>query len=225
MSTVNFDTIHRIDWNCLKPRRAGVIPYVRNGGAYNFALGIDMQTGELTDFGGCVEYIHEKHALNGALREFNEESHGVFNDRFVNNLGDCRIAYSEGMAIVFIEVDVDMDDLSSRFLVARDQSAEVEISSIVWLNMLEFYQLFSNGEVALHGQNYRGYKLLVDMLQGLYETDSNFVNHLTGPSLLGPSFSGHPGLAGPVHEGPSTVAPGHLKQIGADEIMSGDGAE
>jgi hypothetical protein len=176
--TVEFNRVARVDWTRLKPRRAGVIPYIRCDNNYKFCLGVDSQSGELTDFGGCVEYVRERSAVNGALREFHEETYDIFQKSIISNVHECRTVYSDGMMIMFMEIKVNIEDSLKDFIVAKDKCSDEEISSIVWLNMIEFYELFSFGETSINKQHYTGYKLLVNLLQSLYETEPDFVDRL-----------------------------------------------
>lgn len=58
---------------------AGVIPQVWDGFQWLYGLGKDVKTGNLSDFGGGVE-SKDLNIIDGAFREFDEESMGVFGD-------------------------------------------------------------------------------------------------------------------------------------------------
>lgn len=57
---------------------AGVLPYTIQSGSVFFLLGKDARDGLLSDYGGKCEAEDKGIPLNTAIREFNEESLGMF---------------------------------------------------------------------------------------------------------------------------------------------------
>lgn len=70
-------------------KRSGVIVYAVKDGRLHFLLGVDKRTREYTDFGGGCK--NNETLLQGAWREFQEESCGVFS-MFSQNCLDTSIA-------------------------------------------------------------------------------------------------------------------------------------
>ena len=70
--------VSNVNLSRIRPRRAGVIIYTVSNGRLYFAMGLDSNTHDLTDFGGTVEYETDENAVKGALREFSEETLGIF---------------------------------------------------------------------------------------------------------------------------------------------------
>lgn len=58
---------------------AGVLPKIWDGYQWLYGVGRDVRSGDYTDFGGGVEK-KDANIVEGAFREFDEESLGVFGD-------------------------------------------------------------------------------------------------------------------------------------------------
>jgi hypothetical protein len=75
--------LRQVDLFKSKQLRAGVIAYIEVPGPVRpqlyFCLGLDQRTGDITDFGGGVTK-KDSTALHAALREFHEETLGIFID-------------------------------------------------------------------------------------------------------------------------------------------------
>jgi hypothetical protein len=119
------------------PPRAGAIPYILRQGEIYFALGLDTQYSELTDFGGGVSYKNDGNAVEGALREFSEESLGVFGSVDRALLNQCMVVYNRQMMIVFVPFDVDPHEKSRLFHQLLPKEIEPEVSDILWLSEAE----------------------------------------------------------------------------------------
>lgn len=108
-------------------RRGGVVPYMRTptGGLYIFP--VDYRTGDVTDFGGGINA--RETMVNGAMREFQEESYGIFNPYIVSFFPEALLLYerhdntnpspgrnrpTEDMILIFVEVQV-RDDYPELF--------------------------------------------------------------------------------------------------------------
>jgi hypothetical protein len=65
--------------NQLKTNRAGIVPYtIAKDGTVHLCFGRDAQSKDLCDFGGGIKY--NEHTINGAFREFSEETCGIFSN-------------------------------------------------------------------------------------------------------------------------------------------------
>lgn len=114
---------------CHGMRRGGVIPYIYENGAQYWCLGLDRASGQFSDFGGRI--VRGESALDGSLREFREESLGVFEGRMKNLSGSTCVTDSNTL-IIFSEVEIGREESLSKFReLATDNS---EMSDIVWVD-------------------------------------------------------------------------------------------
>ena len=102
---VNECFVKDLDVNLVKPLRGGVIVYTRVDDKLYFCFGIDRDTQEMTDFGGGIGYkSRDKNIITGSLREFSEESLGVFgriNECYVKN---SLCIYDDSVMIIFLSL-------------------------------------------------------------------------------------------------------------------------
>ena len=154
--------VRDVKWDTVCPTRAGIIVWSRDSSAgLKFCLGLDCKSGDITDFGGGVSYRKDGSALNGALREFNEESHGVFGEFTPSQLQDCMVIYNRSMLIIFLRIDnimsplIDLTvnepvtvepgpvELSAKF--ESRATPRSEISNLIWVDETEFRDLIVTG--------------------------------------------------------------------------------
>lgn len=80
----------------------------------------------------------DKNALCGALRELKEESLDVFGSVDHNILNSSCAVYNDKMMIVFIPLNISIDDISKDFLIrlrkARRYNHRCEVRNIIWLS-------------------------------------------------------------------------------------------
>jgi len=126
--------IEHINWSKYRPQRAGVIPYITCGDKLLFALGLDANFRELTDFGGGVSYKKDKTAVVGALREFKEESLGIFGELTPKDVEKSIVVYNLEMMIIFYHTDVDPKDKNELFHDKLKKESNPEVCDVVWLN-------------------------------------------------------------------------------------------
>lgn len=134
--------VSHINWSKVRPARAGVIPYIRNekDDALVFAFGVDINFRELTDFGGGVSYKKDKSAVVGALREFREESLGVFGSFKPKDIGNCFVLYNLEMMIVFMLADVNPEEINQLFHEKLKDEKDPEVDDILWLPIKELQE-------------------------------------------------------------------------------------
>ena len=121
-----------------KPYRCGVIIYVQQNGETYFCLGIDTQSKNLTDFGGGVK--KEETFLEGGLRELDEESQGVFGKINPEHIKNNIAVHCHNMGIIFIQMNVDMDEIVQEFNRRVQYNEAPEVSGIVWLSTEKFLE-------------------------------------------------------------------------------------
>jgi hypothetical protein len=130
--------VNHIHWNKLRPARAGIIPFTfSKDKTLLFGFGLDKIYRELTDFGGGVSYKKDKTALNGAIREFQEESLGVFGNVTQDQLKDSLVLYTKNTLIIFVYFDADPEAINNAFYDRIIHEKNPEVSDIVWLTEKE----------------------------------------------------------------------------------------
>ena len=118
--------------NTQTQQRAGVILYYSKGNKKYFVAGLDYETNEITDFGGHI-CKRDNNIVETALREFNEETRGLFNDYVdIDSLYDCPAIYNDVVVIVFVRIP-DFKDFCIRVnrFMNTNNSISDEIKSIV----------------------------------------------------------------------------------------------
>lgn len=146
VNTVNTDELCMLRDN---PIRAGAIIYTKKNGITYFCLGVDTESGNLTDFGGGVK--KDESVIDGSLRELAEESLGVFGVIELENLKKSLTFHTYNMAIVFIPLDISPREISQNFNEKISEKENPEVCDIVWLSTEEFLE-------SVHG---RGMKLYI----------------------------------------------------------------
>jgi len=108
-------TVQKLDLECVRPQRAGIIIYTVKDGVVYLGWGLDSRSHDLTDFGGRVEYETDLNAVQGALREFNEETLQIFNLITIKDIERCPVIYDNNNMIIFIHMMIDPDEVDMSF--------------------------------------------------------------------------------------------------------------
>lgn len=126
------------------PHRGGVVVVSRDlKGNLVFGFGVDRRSNELTDFGGGIAYSREKETpTGGALREFSEESAGIFQNKIdYTNISDIPVVVNNNMFIMFVPIKYSsLDDISREYQKLTYTDPKREISKIVWLTEFDLRQ-------------------------------------------------------------------------------------
>lgn len=138
--------VRNVDWKRIKPLRAGVIVYVNYNGGIIFCMGVDKRTKEITDFGGGVSYKNDGNTIVGGLREFTEESLGVFGKFSPEDIRNCVVVHSKNMAIFFIPLQCDPVEINRLFLQRYGKEKNEEVSSLAWMNRQTFVTCLITGK-------------------------------------------------------------------------------
>jgi len=107
--------VKNLNMENVKPHRAGVIIYTVINDAVYFGLGLDARTHDLTDFGGGVMYKSDLNPINGALREFREETLNIFEEITNEDIAESIVLYDNRNLIIFIHMDLDPNSVSLAF--------------------------------------------------------------------------------------------------------------
>jgi len=70
----------------------------------------------------------------GALREFKEESLGIFGELTVKDVEKSIVVYNKEMMIIFYRTDADPKDKNELFHVRLKKEPDPEVCDVVWLN-------------------------------------------------------------------------------------------
>lgn len=134
--------VSELDLNIVKPQRAGVIIYTKIDNEIIFGLGVDTLSKEYTDFGGGISYHKDKNVILGALREFKEESLGIFGEVDFNHVLNSYVIYNNNNLIIFYYINLNPTVINDVFLLNYNQTVKdnivPEVCEIKWMNMTEF---------------------------------------------------------------------------------------
>jgi hypothetical protein len=139
--SVNVDLIKNYNLSS-RPQRAGVIIYYIDKNNLYFGFGVDSEYKELTDFGGHLDW-NDKNAITGGLREFKEESLGIFNYQYNDVLNDV-IIYDDKMVILFIKVGKTPEEINKEFKMKLKFAKKPEVNDIKWLSLDELKNELNN---------------------------------------------------------------------------------
>lgn len=130
--------LNQINWMKYIPRRGGVILLDVIGKRLGF--GIDAPTGEITDFGGSIK--RREHPCEGSLREFKEESLGVFPIKISNPL----VALSPEMMIIFLPFAGDIEKCYKCFLEKLKTTQRIEVKDFIWIPLEDLEDVLTTGK-------------------------------------------------------------------------------
>lgn len=108
-------------WTGTTQCRAGIIPYTVINGHFIFGLGRDRASRMLTDFGGWIRWKEFETTPVAALREFTEETLGVFGKFSETEIGNSVMIYDQKMAIVFLHLEFFPSFISYRFAIVHQE--------------------------------------------------------------------------------------------------------
>lgn len=144
-SSFNIKTtnVKNLNLEYVRPQRAGVILYTVVNNVIYFGMGLDSKSHDLTDFGGGVSYKNDKNVINGALREFNEETLNIFDNLKIEDIQDCSVVYDNYNLILFLHIDINPNDICKNFNkkyidTIGISKKEPEVCCIIWLTFQEF---------------------------------------------------------------------------------------
>lgn len=133
--------------------RGGVIPFVDECGTRYYAFGISSDYRNVGDFGGHIE--ENETCIEGALREFAEESLGIFGFHDVSN---CEVLESTKCKTFEILLPIEGPILPytiKYYKYMRDaacsEKARAEVSSIVWLTSNQLQMLLHSNIINVGG--------------------------------------------------------------------------
>ncbi len=142
--------IREIPPSHLHQLRSGVILYQIIDNEMIFTLGIDFIYNNITDFGGGVKYS-DKSPIVGGLREFNEETLGIFGQISQDQIKNCAVIYSTEMMIIFVPFIHNINNIVNLFNKMKNTSVTNEIKSIVSIDRKRFSTMIEkNDDLVYH---------------------------------------------------------------------------
>lgn len=152
----------------LTQNRAGVIVYTIKNGEIYFCLGTDYEFKSLTDFSGGVK-LSDRNQISTALREFSEESLGVFGNFSENDIRNCIAIFSSSMLTIFIKINGSKSEYVKEFDVKFRKEANPELLNISWISRTDFFEkIFESDEDKIY------YKVF-NLLNQAYKDYGDFV--------------------------------------------------
>lgn len=148
-------TVKNLDKENVKPKRAGVILYTVYNTATYFGFGLDSVSHDLTDFAGHIDYELDKNVIDGALREFNEETLGIFDNVTSDVVADCPVIYDKQNLLIFVHVDIHPNIISSKLNskfkqeIEKDPKIMPEVCGITWLSFLDLQSCINTNKKVL----------------------------------------------------------------------------
>lgn len=129
------------------PYRAGVIPFIHKGSQTFFCLGVDYDTGEITDFGGFVSPKKDKTPVHGGFREFEEETYGAFGRIRPFSKHHKYPVFFERMMIIYVELlNIDIEKVKDRYEKGYSNALVKETRDLVWIEKDKLLSLVNNKE-------------------------------------------------------------------------------
>ena len=135
--------VSEIDKSTCKPVRAGIIPYTFHNNQLYIGMGIDSKYHEFTDFSGMINY-HEENCIQGAIREFKEETLSVFRDIKEDDIKNFYCIYDNKIMVIFVGFNVKKDLVSEKFKKVYKTAKKPENCGIIWFIPEIFHNLILN---------------------------------------------------------------------------------
>ena len=138
--------VRKLNLNTFRPLRAGVIVYTIYKGKTYFILGIDTASGNITDFGGGISFKREN-AITGGLREFSEETLGIFGSIDVDEIKNCVSVHNDKEVIIFVPFKINIESKYLEFMSRVKQVENPEVMDLFILNKKQFISLIDGRDI------------------------------------------------------------------------------
>ena len=146
--------LNNIDWSIIRPGRGGIIFYTLENGKFLFGFGIDRNTRGITDFGGWIRYPLDITAINGAFREFQEETFEAYPTVTRNCVINCLSIVSNVSMEILIPAPHSSTKMTKIFRHTvenqRSKRAKIEVIDLIWLNTEELLTKLSDIKQTFH---------------------------------------------------------------------------
>jgi hypothetical protein len=131
----------------ITPERAGVILYTVHQKQLYIGMAVDSASHDLTDFGGRIYYDADLNCITGSLREFHEETLGIFDPISPDLVDDYTTVYDNNNLIMFLHININPNTVSEKFLTIHNKHVtlmgdsahrNLEVCGITWLTISTF---------------------------------------------------------------------------------------
>lgn len=153
-------------------KRAGVVPYkiVSKMGKieYVFAFGVDRESHDISNFGGSVK--PPESTVDAAVREFMEESLGVFGTIARSEVSQSVVIYSRTEILIFVQLEWNDNSIVSDFKNCAYHTSEMD--KIVFYTYDQLVQELSNYHEAIF------YTPVAEIIRGAIEQNDGLLEIL-----------------------------------------------
>lgn len=115
--------------------RAGIILKVKN----YFMLGIDSESGDISDFGGTYNKKYDNDQIYTAEREFREETLNIFNRIHYKDMNKCLCCADQSNLIIFLHINTDIDLITKNFI--ENWHEKSEMRELIFFHEFSFFEM------------------------------------------------------------------------------------
>lgn len=156
--------VYNLNLSNLNIERGGVILYTFIDNNIYFGFGVDNKSKDLTDFGGGIKK-RDGNAIRGCLREFQEESLGIFKKLTYDDVKMSPVIYNRHSMIIFIKHNLDCNYIRETFINCSQEfiknNKKIEIIDIKWISLNLLHELLSCD----NSKNIKIYNRVANMLK------------------------------------------------------------
>lgn len=142
--------IEDINSNDKKYIRAGIIPFIRYQNSKIYAFGLGNVTGDICDFGGHKD-CEDNDLIDTAIREYNEESFGIFGNFNRESLKNSEVIDGVDTIEILVEVNGNISDYNRRFKNILNNNYNHEIQDIIWLSKKQLLVAIDSEDIQKDG--------------------------------------------------------------------------
>lgn len=142
--------VRDVDWNDRRLVRAGIIPFVEQGGIRFYGFGVENGVAAIGDFGGHRERI-DKDCLDAAIREYKEEGLNVFGELTRSMLQNYSVIEGTDTVEILLPVKGSMYSYSEKFRKMIGNNINHEVQDIIWLSRKQLLTAIDSQEVVFDG--------------------------------------------------------------------------
>lgn len=128
--------VNKLNLRTNKPQRGGVILYTIINDQLLFGFGLDSTYNEFTDFSGGISYKRDQNAIEGSLREFCEETEGLYCALHLEDVIDAPVIIDKHNLIIFLYTDESPDEITYAFQNLK-RTKKSEVKNIIWVTEQE----------------------------------------------------------------------------------------
>lgn len=129
--------VSEVDWEKTSIFRGGIIPFYDYKHIRLYAFSIENGSGSLSDFGGHIETGVDKDLLDAIIREYYEESFGIFGDITRDSIQDCEVLKGSETFQILLPINLNPRETVNLFqqkLLKIQPSISHEAQAIIWLS-------------------------------------------------------------------------------------------